>query len=34
MHRAGPDYKDIGLCDTSSITSDSMWYQWVSHCWP
>ena len=27
-----PGYNDIGLCDTSSITSDILWYQLVPHC--
>lgn len=25
-------YNDIGLCDTSSITSDKLWLQLLSHC--
>ena len=25
-------YNDIGLCDTSSIASDILWYQLIPHC--
>jgi hypothetical protein len=25
-------YNDIGLCDTSSIASDILWYQLIRHC--
>jgi hypothetical protein len=25
-------YNDIGLCDTSSIASDILWCQLISHC--
>jgi len=31
LNRADPGYNDIGLYDTSSITSDILWYQLVSH---
>jgi len=27
-----PDYNDIGLCDTPSITSNVLCYQSISHC--
>ena len=27
-----PVYNDIGLCDTSYITSDILWYQLIPHC--
>ena len=27
-----PGYNDIGLSDTSSITSDILWYQLIPHC--
>ena len=27
-----PGYNDIGLSDTSSITSRVLWYQFVPHC--
>jgi len=27
-----PGYNDIGLCDTSSIPSDILWYQLIPHC--
>jgi len=27
-----PGYNDIGLCDTSSITSDILWYQLIPRC--
>jgi hypothetical protein len=27
-----PDYNDIGLCDTSPIASDILWYQLVRGC--
>jgi hypothetical protein len=27
-----PGYNDIGLYDTSSITSDILWYQLIRHC--
>jgi hypothetical protein len=27
-----PVYNDIGLYDTSSITSDILWYQLIPHC--
>jgi hypothetical protein len=27
-----PGYNDIGLCDTPSITSDILWYQFIPHC--
>ena len=29
-----PSYNDIGLYDTSHITSDILWYQSVRHCYP
>jgi len=29
-----PGYNDIGLCDTSCITSDVLWCQFISHCGP
>jgi len=25
-------YNDIGLCDTSSIASDILWYRLISRC--
>ena len=25
-------YNDVGLYDTSSITSDILWYQLIPHC--
>jgi hypothetical protein len=25
-------YNDIGLCDTSPIASDILWYQLIPHC--
>jgi hypothetical protein len=31
-YRVEPGYKDIGLHDTSSITSDILWYQLISRC--
>jgi len=27
-----PGYNDIGLCDTSSIPSDILWYELIPHC--
>jgi len=30
--RVGPGYNDIGLCDTSSITSDIQRYKLIPHC--
>jgi hypothetical protein len=27
-----PVYNDIGLCDTSCIVSDILWYQLIPHC--
>ena len=27
-----PGYNDIGLYDTSPITSDILWYQLIRHC--
>jgi len=27
-----PDYNDIGLYNTSPITSDVLWYQLIPHC--
>ena len=27
-----PGYNDIGLFDTSSITTDILWYQLIPHC--
>jgi hypothetical protein len=27
-----PGYNDTGLCDTSSIASDILWYQLIPHC--
>jgi hypothetical protein len=27
-----PGDNDIGLCDTSSIASDILWYQLIPHC--
>jgi len=29
-----PVYNDIGVCDTSSITSDTLWYQLIPRCEP
>ena len=26
-----PGYNDMGLCDTSSMASDIMWYQLIPH---
>jgi len=26
-----PGYNDIGLCGTSSISSDILWYQLIAH---
>jgi hypothetical protein len=31
-NRVEPGYNDIGLYDTSSITSDILWYQLLPHC--
>jgi len=31
-HRVEPSYKDIGLCDTSSLASDILWYQLIPRC--
>jgi hypothetical protein len=31
---ADPGYNDIGLCDTSSIASDILWYPLIPHCQP
>jgi len=25
-------YNDIGLCDTSSVVSDILWYRLIPHC--
>jgi hypothetical protein len=27
-----PGYNDIGLCDTSPITSDVLWHQLIPRC--
>jgi hypothetical protein len=27
-----PGYNDIGLCNTSPVTSDALWYQLIRHC--
>jgi hypothetical protein len=27
-----PGYNNIGLCDTSSVTSHVLWYQLIPHC--
>jgi hypothetical protein len=27
-----PGYTEVSLCDTSSIVSDILWYQFISHC--
>jgi hypothetical protein len=27
-----PGYNDIGLCDTSPIATDILWYQLIPHC--
>jgi hypothetical protein len=32
VHTVEPGYNDIGLCDTSSITSYILWYQLIPHC--
>ena len=31
VYTVEPVYNDIGLCDTSSITSDILWYQLIHH---
>jgi hypothetical protein len=31
-HRVEPDYNDIGLSDTSYITSYVLWYQFIPYC--
>ena len=31
-HALEPGYNDIGLYDTSSITSDMLCYQFIRHC--
>jgi hypothetical protein len=31
-HTVEPGYNDIGLCDTSSVASDILWYQLISRC--
>jgi hypothetical protein len=31
-HTAEPAYNDIGLYDTSAITSDILWRQLIPHC--
>jgi hypothetical protein len=32
LNAVEPGYNDIGLHDTSSITSDILWYQLIPHC--
>jgi hypothetical protein len=32
LYAVEPAYNDIGLYDTTSITSDILWYQLVPHC--
>jgi hypothetical protein len=32
VYTVEPGYNDIGLYDTSSITSDILWYQLIRHC--
>jgi hypothetical protein len=32
VYTVEPGYNDIGLSDTSSITSDILWYQLIPHC--
>jgi hypothetical protein len=32
LRKVRPGYNDIGLCDTSPITSDIVRYQLISHC--
>jgi hypothetical protein len=32
LNTVEPGYNDIGLCDISSITSDILWYQLITHC--
>jgi hypothetical protein len=32
VNTAEPRYNAIGLCDTSSIASDILWYQLLDHC--
>jgi hypothetical protein len=32
IHRVEPRYSDIGLCDSSSVASDILWYQLIRHC--
>jgi len=29
-----PGYNDIGLCDISSVISDTEWYQLIRYCQP
>jgi len=31
LSRQKPGYNDIGLCDTSFITPDMLWYQLIPH---
>jgi len=31
-YTVGAGYNDIGLCDTSFITSDILWYQLIPRC--
>jgi len=33
-YRVEPGYNDTGLSDTSPITSDILWYQFIPHCQP
>ena len=32
-YAVAPGYNDIGLCVTSSIASDILWYQLIRHCY-
>ena len=32
VHSVKPGYNDFGLCDTSSIASDILWYQLIPNC--
>jgi hypothetical protein len=32
VYTVAAGYNDIGLYDTSSITSDILWYQLIPHC--
>ena len=32
MFTVEPGYNDVGLCDTSPVVSDTLWYQLIPHC--